>query len=81
MGIKVIYYSVNTKNSVKTFANNIKEQYGLIELKKVELKNNRPNNSTSYNLLKNIIDISQNAITGNNNEIMDNTLKTLNFNK
>ena len=81
MGIKVIYYSVNTKNSVKTFANNIKEQYGLIEFKKVELKNNRPNNSTSYNLLKNIIDISQNAITGNNNEIMDNTLKTLNFNK
>ena len=81
MGIKVIYYSVNTKNSVKTFASNIKEQYGLIELKKVELKNNRPNNSTSYNLLKNIIDISQNAITGNNNEIMDNTLKTLNFNK
>ena len=65
----------------ETFANNIKEQYRLIELKKVELKNNKRNNSTFYNFLKNIIDISQNAITGNNNEIMDNTLKTLNFNK
>ena len=59
----------------------MKEQYRLIELKKVELKNNKPNNSTFYNFLENIIDISQNAITGNNNEIMDNTLKTLNFNK
>ena len=58
----------------QTCANNMKEQYSI---KKIELKNNKSNNSTSYNLFKNIIDISQKAITSNNNETMNNTLKAL----